>query len=104
MRRAYTIVCGVMAAAGLAHVQAEELPVNKFKYPQPAAKILVCPAAIAPADCDPQNALDVIVGPPSAGEIGRGVQSQELLAGTGIRMRDGQYVKVACAGKTAQAG
>jgi hypothetical protein len=58
---------------------------------------------LAPAGCDASNALDVIAGPSSPSEIGCGLQSQEMLAGTSIRMRDGQYVKVACSRATAQA-
>ncbi len=104
MRNAPAVACSVLAAAGLAGAQAGELQVSKFRYLEPtAAKILVCPAAIAPADCDAQSAVAVIVGPPWPSEIGCGVQSQEMLAGAGIRMSDGQYVKVACAHTTAQA-
>jgi hypothetical protein len=94
---------GALAAA-FTGARADELQVSKFRYPQPVeAKILVCPATVAPADCDARNAFDVIAGPPSASDIGCGVQSEEMLAGTGIRMRDGQYIKIACARATAQA-
>lgn len=104
MRKACAIVAGALAIAALTGARADELQVSKFRYAQPVnAKILVCPAAIAPADCGAQNALAVITGPPSASELGCGVQSQQILAGTGIRMRDGQYVKVACARETTQA-
>ena len=60
------------------------------------ARILVCPAAIAPADCDEANAYDVIAGPPSASEIGCGVLSQQMLAVAGVAIADGQYVKIGC--------
>jgi hypothetical protein len=104
MKKVFGITAGALGLAALTSARADELQVSKFRYAQPVeAKILVCPAAIAPADCDAQNALDVITGSPSASEIGCGVQSQQMLAGTGIRMGDGQYVKVACARATAQA-
>jgi hypothetical protein len=52
-------------------------------------KFLVCPGGTSPSNHDTQNALDVIVGPLSANEISCGVQSPAMLAGAGIRMREG---------------
>jgi hypothetical protein len=104
MRKAYAVTSGLLAAAALTVAHADELRVSKLKYTQPlAARILVCPGTISPSDCNVQNALAMIVGPPSANEISCGVQSQALLAGTGMRMREGQYVEVTCARTTPQA-
>lgn len=104
MRKAYAVTSGLMAAAALTATHADELQVSKVKYAQPlAARILVCPGTISPSDCNLQNALAVTIGPPSANEISCGVQSQALLAGTGMMMREGQYVKVTCSRTAAQA-
>jgi hypothetical protein len=97
-------IASVLAATSLSGASADELQVSKLKYAEPlAARILVCPGTISPSNCNVQNALDVIIGPPSANEISCGVQSQALLAGTGMWMREGQYVKVTCSRTAAQA-
>jgi hypothetical protein len=94
----------VLAAAASSSAYAGELQASQLKYGQPpGAQILVCPGTIAPADCNARNAVHVVVGRSSSGEIGCGVQSQQLLAGTGVAARDGQYVKVVCVRETAQA-
>jgi hypothetical protein len=67
------------------------------------SKLLVCAETVAPAGCDPSNAVAVIAMPASAKDAGCGVRGPELLAGSGVGVREGQYVKVACASKTAQA-
>lgn len=104
MRKTYAVTSGLLAAAALTPAHADVLQVSKLKYAQPlAARILVCPGTISPSDCNVQNALAVIIGPPSANEISCGVQSQALLAGTGMQMREGQYVKVTCSRTTARA-
>ena len=103
MRKATTAACGVLVAAGLAGAQAGERQVTELRYGyKVVGKVLVCPGTVAPSECDVQNALDVIVGPPSPTEIGCGVQSQAMLAGSSIRARQGQYVKVVCSRETAQ--
>lgn len=104
MRRIYAVACGVLVAAGLGGAQAGERRTGELHdgY-KVVGKVLVCPASLARAECGVENALDVIVGPPSPTEIGCGVQSEELLAGSSIRAREGQYVKVVCARETARA-
>jgi hypothetical protein len=90
------LVAGTGARAG-------ERQVSEFRYDHaPAAAILVCPGTIAPAGCDAHSAIETLVGSASPGRIGCGVQSQELLAGSGVAMREDQYVKVACPRETAQ--
>lgn len=103
MRRAYA-ASGLLAAAALTAAHADELQVSKMKYARPVVgRVFVCAGTTAPTECDAHNALDVILSPPSATELSCGVQSQEMLAGTGIRARDGQYVKIVCSRDTARA-
>jgi hypothetical protein len=104
MRKTLAIASGLVAAAALSGALADELQVSKMKYPQPVVgTVLVCAGTTAPAECDARNALDVMLGPPSATELGCGAQGQEILAGTGIRARDDQYVKIVCSRDTARA-
>jgi hypothetical protein len=86
-----------LAVAAAANATADEQQVTRT-VPTSAvvARILVCPATIAPADCDANNALDVIAGPPATSEIGCGVLSQQMLAVFGTTVTDGQYVKIGC--------
>ena len=85
---------GILAAA---NAKADERQVAKAaRNTGVVARILVCPARIAPADCDADNAYDVIAGPPSVSEIGCGVLSQQMLAIAGVAVSDGQYVKIGC--------
>ena len=94
----------VLAAVASAGAEAGEVQVSKFRYAQPAdVQILLCPATVAPADCDARNALAAIAGPPGAENFPCGVHNQQMLAGSGIPAREGQDVKVACAKATAQA-
>jgi hypothetical protein len=94
--------CIVMLVAGTG-ARAGERQVSEFRYDRaPAGAILVCSGTIAPADCDAHSAVETLIGLAPPGRIGCGVQSQELLAGSGVAMREDQYVKVACARETAQ--
>jgi hypothetical protein len=104
MRKAYAVASGLLAAAALTGADADELQVSKMKYaPAVVGTVLLCAGTTAPAERDAHSALDVILIPPSATELGCGVQGQEMLAGTGIRARDGQYVKIVCSRDTARA-
>ena len=58
--------------------------------------ILLCAASTAPGDCDRHSALDVVLGPEAQNEIMCGLQAQEMFAGTAIRPKDGEYVKISC--------
>ena len=104
MRQVHAIaVCALALAAGAA-AQAGERQISEFRNDDKVVgKVLVCPGTVAPSECDVQNALDVMVGPPSPTEIGCGLQGQEMLAGSSIRPRKGQYVKVVCSRQTARA-
>ncbi len=97
MRRVHAFVaCVLMLAAG-ADARAGERQVSKLRYDHPpAAAIFVCPGAVAPVDCNTQSAVETLAGLASPGRIGCGVQSEELLAGSGVATREGQYIKVAC--------
>jgi hypothetical protein len=95
---AILVAAGVIGAHG-----AEYSPVGQFKIDRPTTtKIFVCPPHVSPSECNAGNATDVIFSPWSKSGIACGVQSQQLLAGTGVRMRDGQYIKVVCAGAVAE--
>ena len=59
--------------------------------------ILLCAASTAPGDCDTRSAIDVVLGPEANNEIMCGLESQEMLAKTSLRPRDGEYVKISCA-------
>ncbi len=90
------LVAGTGARAG-------ERQVSEFRYDHaPTSAILVCSGTVAPADCNAHSAVETLVGWASPGRIGCGVQSQELLAGSGVAVREDQYVKVACSRETAQ--
>lgn len=93
-----------LAISAAANARADEHEVARTA-PMSAviARILVCPATIAPADCDAANALDVIVGPPSTSEIGCGILSQQMLAVAGMAVSDRQYVKIGCVRRAARA-
>jgi hypothetical protein len=101
----------VLAAAGLLaalasspSARADDIQVSKFRHQRPAlSAIFVCPGTVAPSDCDGRSALHSIVDPPWAQETGCGVGSQAVLAGSGLRLVEGQYVKVVCGRDTAQA-
>lgn len=103
MRPAYALAaCILMLAAGT-DTRAGEHQVSKFRYDRASgAAILVCSGTIAPADCDVRSALETLVGLPSPAEIGCGVRGMELLMGSGVAAREGQYVKVACPRDAAQ--
>jgi hypothetical protein len=103
MRRVHALMaCVLMLAAGTA-ARAGERQVSMFRDDHaPPVAILVCPATVAPADCDTRSAVEILVGLASPGRIGCGVQSEELLAGSGVATREGQYIKVACGEVAAQ--
>jgi hypothetical protein len=82
------LVAGTGARAG-------ERQVSEFRYDHaPAAAILVCPGTTA--------SVEALIGPASPGRSRCGVQSQALLAGSGVAIREDQYLKVACPKETAQ--
>ena len=98
----FSCAAGLVAAAA-SSAAADELQVSKFRYAPPIAGVFVCPGAVAPTDCDARSALRSIVDPPWAGEARCGVEGQAVLAGSGVRLEEGQYVKVVCVRDTAQA-
>jgi hypothetical protein len=59
--------------------------------------ILLCAAATPRPDCDTRNAIDVVLGPEANNEIMCGLESQEMIAKTALRPRDGEFVKIVCA-------
>ena len=60
--------------------------------------ILVCAVGIAPADCRPQSALDVISGPDVASPVMCGLHGQAYIAETALanRRHDDEYLKIVC--------
>jgi hypothetical protein len=58
--------------------------------------ILVCSMGLAAQDCERDNAIDVIVGPPATNELTCGFSGQAYLAGTALAPTDGNYVKIQC--------
>ena len=98
MKRAMVLGAAALAiSAGARNAEAGGQEVaNAARNSGVVARILVCPATIAPADCDMANAYDVIAGPPSTSEIGCGVLSQQMLAIAGMALSGGQYVKIGC--------
>jgi hypothetical protein len=103
MKRILGLAAGALALGATTGAQADELQISKLRHDYSiSAAILVCPGTVAPADCDAQNALDAILSPSTPGQIGCGVHDQALLTGSGIAVRDGQYVKVVCARETAR--
>jgi hypothetical protein len=103
MNRILGLAASALVLGATTGARADELQVSKLRYDHSiGAAILVCPANVAPADCDTQNALHAILSPSAPGQIGCGVQDQTLLIGSGIAVRDGQYVKVVCERETAR--
>lgn len=58
--------------------------------------ILVCSVSLAPADCQSNTALDVIVGPEAADEAACGFNVYVAESTIGRRLRGDEYVKVSC--------
>jgi hypothetical protein len=60
--------------------------------------ILICSIQLSPADCQIDNATDVINGPEAYDSVGCGLYGQAYVAETalGERRRDDEYVKVSC--------
>lgn len=67
--------------------------------------ILVCAVGIAPADCRPQSALDVISGPDVASPVMCGLHGQAYIAETALanRRHDDEYLKIVCVKPSAKA-
>ena len=61
------------------------------------SKFLICADSVAPAGCDASTAITVLVRPAGASDVGCGVRGPEVLSGSGLAAREGQYVKVVCA-------
>jgi hypothetical protein len=59
--------------------------------------ILVCSVDQAPPDCQPQTALDVIVGPAAANEIACARDGQAYVAGTPFVVAGETWPKILCA-------
>ena len=59
--------------------------------------ILVCSVGVAPADCQPETAIDIINGPSVASEVTCGLHGQAYIAQTSLRPRAAnEYVKIKC--------
>ena len=60
--------------------------------------ILVCSATLAPSECQPETALEVVQGPEARNEIACALQSQAYFAQTalGRDLQPGEYVKIRC--------
>jgi hypothetical protein len=99
----FVLVAASLVAVAASSATADDLQVSKFRYARSTlAAIFVCPGTLAPSDCNARSALDSIVDPPWAQEAGCGVGGQAVLAGSGLRLAEGQYVKVVCVRDAAQ--
>jgi hypothetical protein len=59
--------------------------------------ILTCAMSISPADCQADNAVDMIRGPEVTNELMCGFHGQAFLASTSLAPRPGrEYVKIQC--------
>lgn len=59
--------------------------------------ILVCSTSVAPADCAPETAYDVINGPPAYSVSDCALGAQAMLARTAeLGQRPNEYVKIRC--------
>jgi hypothetical protein len=60
--------------------------------------ILICSVNLTPAECQVNNALDVIDGPEASSEALCGMYGQAYIADTalGARPHENEYVKVLC--------
>lgn len=59
--------------------------------------ILVCSTAVAPADCNPDTAFDVINGPAALSVADCAMGAQAMLASTAqLGQRPNEYVKIRC--------
>lgn len=98
------VAAGLLAAISSQAARADGLQVSKFRHSHPALMaIYVCPGGVAPSECDARSALQSIVDPPWAQESGCGVASQAVLAGSGMQLVEGQYVKIVCGDRSARA-
>jgi hypothetical protein len=68
--------------------------------------ILICSINLAPAECQPETAADVIRGPEAASEEMCGLHGQAYLAeiALGTRHRENEYVKIKCTRTTIAGG
>ncbi len=62
------------------------------------AVLLICALDVAPADCLPETALDVLAGPETGNVTACGLHAQAFLAQSALAqgMRDGEYLKIVC--------
>jgi len=103
MTRFILVAASLAPIAASSAATADDLQVSKFRYGHSTlSAIFVCPGTLAPSECDARSALHSIVDPPWAQDAGCGVGGQAVLAGSGLRLAEGQYVKVVCARDTAQ--
>ena len=59
--------------------------------------ILVCSTSVAPADCRPETAFDVINGPAAVSIFDCAMGAQAMLARTAeLGQRPNEYVKIRC--------
>ena len=59
--------------------------------------ILVCASQVGRADCTPETATSVVVGPEASNQAVCGFQAQSFLAGMAMAENlEGQYVKILC--------
>ena len=59
--------------------------------------ILVCSAALSPADCQPETAISVISGHETASPITCGMQAQALMARSPLGAKaPSEYMKIRC--------
>ncbi|MBY6243152.1 hypothetical protein [Methylosinus sp. Sm6] len=59
--------------------------------------ILICSLSVAPSDCRPETAIDVVQGPKVSNIQQCGLMGQSTIAGVAIAPRDGEeYMKIVC--------
>jgi hypothetical protein len=59
--------------------------------------VLICNASLAPQDCTPENAIDVIKAPDATNEVNCAMQAQAYLAQTSLAQPGGKaYFKIIC--------
>ena len=62
------------------------------------AVLLICALDVAPADCLPDSALDMIAGPETGDMAACGLHAQAFLAQSALAqgMGEGEYLKIVC--------
>lgn len=58
--------------------------------------ILVCSVEQVPADCQPETAVDVIIGPPASSEFACARDGQAYVAATPLVVAGETYPKILC--------